>query len=392
MNVQLQKGAPPGSLFACHPSGWIQTHLFTEWFHHFLTKVKPSRDEPALLILDGHNTHTRNLEFLRLAKQNGVTIICLPPHTTHKLQPLDKRVMGALKAHYNEEVRVFKRTYKRPITQYDITEIFGRAYLKIQCGSNAVKGFETTGLYPVRRNNFDESDFLKAAQEGSDDESTAAVPEQSETNTATNPTVIEQLYGRPNTPAVETHVTPHDILPLPKLQQKKGTRGRKPGQAKIITSSPYLKELETSLNVSKEKVEAVKRKLGAPKKSRKVQPCPQRETESILTQPSTSGLHLVASKQKARNKRRSSSSTSSEKSEALHYQDSSGDELTQETTVDPDEDAICGYCDGKFSEDQRGEIWIQCILCLQWFHEQCSGHTEANLCAIFASKIASVPV
>ena len=75
---------------------------------------------------DGHNTHTRNLQFLKLAKRNYVTILCLPPHTTHKMQPLDKSVMGALKAHYSEEVRIFMRANNRPITQFDISELFGR--------------------------------------------------------------------------------------------------------------------------------------------------------------------------------------------------------------------------------------------------------------------------
>jgi hypothetical protein len=36
MTDTLMRGAPPGSLGRCHPSGWIQTDLFTEWFNHFL--------------------------------------------------------------------------------------------------------------------------------------------------------------------------------------------------------------------------------------------------------------------------------------------------------------------------------------------------------------------
>ncbi|KAJ8943806.1 hypothetical protein NQ318_020878, partial [Aromia moschata] len=110
---QLKKGAPPGSLFAFHPSGWIQTDLFTQWFDHFLEKTKPSATNPVLLVLDGHHTHTRNLDVLIRAKENFVTILYLPPHTTHKLQPLDKTVIGALKTFYHEEVRIIMRTEKR---------------------------------------------------------------------------------------------------------------------------------------------------------------------------------------------------------------------------------------------------------------------------------------
>jgi hypothetical protein len=45
-------GEPVGSILACHPSGWIQVDIFTKWFHHFVHFVKPSADDPVLLIVD----------------------------------------------------------------------------------------------------------------------------------------------------------------------------------------------------------------------------------------------------------------------------------------------------------------------------------------------------
>lgn len=64
--------------------------IFIEWFNHFIKKTHPTKKNPILLILAGHHTHVRNLEVILMAKENNVTILCLPPHTTHKLQPLDK--------------------------------------------------------------------------------------------------------------------------------------------------------------------------------------------------------------------------------------------------------------------------------------------------------------
>jgi hypothetical protein len=32
----------------------IQTDIFTEWFHNFVHFIKPSADDPVLLIVDGH--------------------------------------------------------------------------------------------------------------------------------------------------------------------------------------------------------------------------------------------------------------------------------------------------------------------------------------------------
>lgn len=114
----LGRGAPAGSLIRVHPSGWVQTHLFTEWFRHFIQTTNPSEKSPVLLILDGHFSHTRNLDVIEEARKNHVIIISLPPHTTHKLQPLDRAYMSPFKTYYSEQIRLFffqKWTYSRSI-------------------------------------------------------------------------------------------------------------------------------------------------------------------------------------------------------------------------------------------------------------------------------------
>jgi hypothetical protein len=82
MKEELMDGASAGSISACHPSGWIQTHIFTQWFDHFVAFVKPSVDDPAVLILDGHYSHTKYIDIVDKARQNYVHVACLPPHST----------------------------------------------------------------------------------------------------------------------------------------------------------------------------------------------------------------------------------------------------------------------------------------------------------------------
>jgi len=53
--------------------------------------------DPVILVLDGHYSHTRNLDVITLARENHADIICLPPYSNHKMQPLDKAFMGPLK-------------------------------------------------------------------------------------------------------------------------------------------------------------------------------------------------------------------------------------------------------------------------------------------------------
>ena len=127
-------------------------------------RTKPSKDDPVLLILDGHNSHTKNIDIVNLARENGISIVSLPPHTSHKLQPLDKTFLGALKHHYSENIRQWMRHSERPVGPYDIAELLGKAYLTCQTGSIAANGFQVTGLYPCNRNVFSAVDFASSSQ------------------------------------------------------------------------------------------------------------------------------------------------------------------------------------------------------------------------------------
>ena len=62
-------------------------------------------DNPVLLILDNHISRYSS-ELLELAKENQVVMLTVPPHTTHKLQPLDRSVMHPLKAFYNRNLQL----------------------------------------------------------------------------------------------------------------------------------------------------------------------------------------------------------------------------------------------------------------------------------------------
>jgi len=81
MKLELMGDAPSGSIkWACHPSEWIQKEIFIMWFDHFIKYTIPTATNPVLLILDGHNSHTKNIEVIEMARKNFVHIECLPPH------------------------------------------------------------------------------------------------------------------------------------------------------------------------------------------------------------------------------------------------------------------------------------------------------------------------
>lgn len=80
-------GAPPGTDGAAHPTGWSTSEIFVQFLEHFIKNIKPSLDNKVLLIIDNHETHI-TIDVINKAKDNGVVMLTIPPHTSHKLQPL----------------------------------------------------------------------------------------------------------------------------------------------------------------------------------------------------------------------------------------------------------------------------------------------------------------
>jgi hypothetical protein len=120
----------------------------SQWFLYFIKHTKPTKEDPLFLVLDGHYSHTRNLEVITVTRDNRVDIICIPPHKTHKMQPLDKAFMGPLKTFYCQDIEKWLRSHTgQVITVYQIGELFGNAYKRTAKGEIAANGFWVTGLF-----------------------------------------------------------------------------------------------------------------------------------------------------------------------------------------------------------------------------------------------------
>nr|XP_042907942.1 MFS-type transporter clz9-like [Parasteatoda tepidariorum] len=158
----MLKGAPPGTIGAANPSGWSTPQIFLQYLEHFVKYVKITKYNNIVLIIDNHNTHI-TIEAINFCKENGIIMLTLPPHTSHKLQPLDRTVFSSFKEHYNIACNQWMLTHAgRPITIYDIAECVGKAYPLSFTPKNIVSGFQVTGIYPFNRDVFDDSAFLSA--------------------------------------------------------------------------------------------------------------------------------------------------------------------------------------------------------------------------------------
>ena len=145
---ELGDNGPPGTLNLCQENGWMTGQNFHEWLKHFVTYAAPTSDNKVLLLIDGHSSH-KYYEAVRFARENGVILMCFPPHCTHRLQPLDVVFYGPLKTYFNQETtRWLKNHPGRAVTQFQISGLLNAAYGKAATAGIATSGFRQTGIVP----------------------------------------------------------------------------------------------------------------------------------------------------------------------------------------------------------------------------------------------------
>jgi hypothetical protein len=96
----MLSGAPVASIGGANSTGWSNENLFIDCLKHFIAYEKPCKEDSALFILDNHESHL-SIATINVAKENGIVMLTLPPHTLHKLQPLDRTVFCPYKAYCN---------------------------------------------------------------------------------------------------------------------------------------------------------------------------------------------------------------------------------------------------------------------------------------------------
>ena len=157
------KSGPPGCIGGANPSGWINEDLFVEYLQHFIKHTRCSIEKKVLVILDNHETHI-SLAAVDLAKANGVILLTIPPHTSHKLQPLDRTCFKPFKAAYGRAIENWMRSNAgKTATIYEIPEFTLHAQLCGLTAANIMSGFRSTGIYPYNRDMFGDADFVAAA-------------------------------------------------------------------------------------------------------------------------------------------------------------------------------------------------------------------------------------
>jgi len=141
------RDGPPGTAGVANPSGWMDAQHFLEFLKHFKKHSGATNDSPVLLILDNHISHV-SLDNVDYCIQNGIVLLTLPPHTSHKLQPLDRTVFGPLKKAVNTFAdRWMTNNPGKAMCIYNIPGILSGAIPIAFSQTNIISGFAATGTY-----------------------------------------------------------------------------------------------------------------------------------------------------------------------------------------------------------------------------------------------------
>jgi len=100
-----------------------------------------------MLILDGHGSHLTP-QFDLICAQNNIIPICMPPHSSHLLQPLDVGCFAVLKRVYGCLVEESMRLGINHIDKLDFLAAYPKARLEAFKSENIKNGFAATGLVP----------------------------------------------------------------------------------------------------------------------------------------------------------------------------------------------------------------------------------------------------
>jgi len=162
MTEKLMIGAPADAKGIATDSGWMTSEAFVKYLQHVVTHTRPSRDDPILMILDNHASHI-GLQAVEFCRDNGIMMVSIPPHCSHRLQPLDISFFAALKTYYSRACDAWMAHHPgQAITEYHVASLVNGAYQKAANVATAVNGFRASGIYPFDRDVFSEADFSGA--------------------------------------------------------------------------------------------------------------------------------------------------------------------------------------------------------------------------------------
>ena len=139
---------PNDWVIATSKNGWTTNERGLEWIQHFDKHTKARTvGVHRLLVLDGHDSH-HSTDFQLYCRENNIITLCMPPHSSHILQPLDVGCFSPLKTAYGKQIEGMIRASVTHITKEDFFPAFFAAHQAAMTCDNIRGGFRGAGLVP----------------------------------------------------------------------------------------------------------------------------------------------------------------------------------------------------------------------------------------------------
>jgi DDE superfamily endonuclease/Tc5 transposase DNA-binding domain/helix-turn-helix, Psq domain len=139
---------PPEWRAGVTSNGWTTNEMAMEWIRHFEEFTTPRKlGVYRLLVLDGHESH-HSIDFEEYCKKHNIVTLCMPPHSSHLLQPLDVGCFSPLKKAYGRQIEELMRQQITHITKEDFIPAFRAAFQDSLTENNIQGGFRGSGLVP----------------------------------------------------------------------------------------------------------------------------------------------------------------------------------------------------------------------------------------------------
>jgi hypothetical protein len=134
------------------PTGWTNSSIAVEWLKGFDQQTKTrSKGRYRLLLMDGHNSHL-TMEFIDYCETHFIIAYCLPPHTTHFLQPLDVGVFNPFKTAQQKVLECARDDLDNEYNKREFLAHLHGIRVATFTGANIKSAWRKTGLVPFNPN------------------------------------------------------------------------------------------------------------------------------------------------------------------------------------------------------------------------------------------------
>ncbi|KAL2019063.1 hypothetical protein VTK56DRAFT_10094 [Thermocarpiscus australiensis] len=147
-NTKAKYSIVDNDIYNFDETGFIMGIIFAGMIKHFDYYMVPrAKGIYRLLILDGHKSH-HSTEFELCCQESKIITLCMPPHSSHLLQPLDVGCFGPLKQAYGRQIEDLMRMHINHVSKLEFLCGFREAFSASLTEKNIRGGFAGAGLVP----------------------------------------------------------------------------------------------------------------------------------------------------------------------------------------------------------------------------------------------------